>query len=219
MEKRSRNTLIIIIIIKTKSRVSDQNGVSLLYIMLEIHHSGLQTEGFGPEWCISTIYHAWDTPFWPANWGFWTRMVYLFYTSCLRYIILVGNPRNSKKNIGNLLFRVITIISSSSSCTSSSSYSSSSGSGGGSGGGGSRNNSSMRKANNLLLHLLNCVLCKGVCVTKTNVELVRGCTQEVTIFYPSSVSVTGLILSKICLCCDWFSPRFINTVFWTGCAI
>ena len=23
-------------------------------------------EGFQPEWCISTIYHAWDTPFWPA---------------------------------------------------------------------------------------------------------------------------------------------------------
>ena len=21
-------------------------------------------EGFRPEWCISTIYHAWDTPFW-----------------------------------------------------------------------------------------------------------------------------------------------------------
>ena len=21
-------------------------------------------EGFQPEWCISTIYHAWDTPFW-----------------------------------------------------------------------------------------------------------------------------------------------------------
>ena len=35
------------------SRVSNQNGVSLLYI-----------EGSGPEWYISTIYHASDTPFW-----------------------------------------------------------------------------------------------------------------------------------------------------------
>ena len=24
----------------------------------------LHIEGFWPEWCLSTIYHAWDTPFW-----------------------------------------------------------------------------------------------------------------------------------------------------------
>ena len=41
------------------SRVSDQNGVSLLYI-----------EGFWPEWCISTIYR-----------GFPTKMGYLYYIS------------------------------------------------------------------------------------------------------------------------------------------
>ena len=41
------------------SRVSDQNGVSRLYI-----------EGSRPEWCISTIYR-----------GFPTRMVYLDYIS------------------------------------------------------------------------------------------------------------------------------------------
>ena len=29
-----------------------------------------------------------------SNWGFPTRMVYLHYTSYLRYTILVGNPRN-----------------------------------------------------------------------------------------------------------------------------
>ena len=29
-----------------------------------------------------------------SNWGFPTRMVYLHYISCLRYAILVGNPRN-----------------------------------------------------------------------------------------------------------------------------
>ena len=29
------------------------------------------------------------------NWGFPTRMVYLYYFSCLRYAILVGNPRNA----------------------------------------------------------------------------------------------------------------------------
>ena len=27
----------------------------------------LQMEGFQPEWCISTIYHAWDTPFWSGT--------------------------------------------------------------------------------------------------------------------------------------------------------
>ena len=43
------------------SRVSDQNGVSLLYIMLEMHHSGREPsvcsyiEGSQPEWYISTI--------------------------------------------------------------------------------------------------------------------------------------------------------------------
>ena len=26
-----------------------------------------QTEGFQPQWCISTIYHAWDTPFWSGT--------------------------------------------------------------------------------------------------------------------------------------------------------
>ena len=26
--------------------------------------SGLDIEGSQPEWCISTIYHAWNTPFW-----------------------------------------------------------------------------------------------------------------------------------------------------------
>ena len=84
MEKRSRNTLIIIIIIKTKSRVSDQNGVSLLYIMLEIHHSGLQTEGFGPEWCISTI-------------------------SCLRYTILACKLRVLDQNGVSLLYIMLEI--------------------------------------------------------------------------------------------------------------
>ena len=52
---------------------SDQNGISVLYIMLEIHHSG------------------WE-PLIYTYWGFPTRMVYLYYTSCLRYTILVGNP-------------------------------------------------------------------------------------------------------------------------------
>ena len=26
-----------------------------------------QTEGFRPNWCVSTIYHAWDTPFWSGT--------------------------------------------------------------------------------------------------------------------------------------------------------
>ena len=32
---------------KYNSRVSDQNGVSLLYIMLEIHHSGWEPSNYG----------------------------------------------------------------------------------------------------------------------------------------------------------------------------
>ena len=55
------------------SRVSNQTGVSLLYI-----------EGFRPEWCITTMYHAWDTPILVGN----PRL-----SSCSRYTILVGNPR------------------------------------------------------------------------------------------------------------------------------
>ena len=53
------------------SRVSNQNGVSQLYI-----------EGFRPEWYISTIYQ-----------GFPTRMVYLKHNIWWRYTILDGNPR------------------------------------------------------------------------------------------------------------------------------
>ena len=30
-------------------------------------HVPLCIEGFRPEWCISTIYHAWDTPFWSGT--------------------------------------------------------------------------------------------------------------------------------------------------------
>ena len=30
-------------------------------------HTCLHIEGFQPEWCISTIYHAWDTPFWSGT--------------------------------------------------------------------------------------------------------------------------------------------------------
>ena len=77
--------------------VQDQKGVSPLYIMLEIHHSGQEPSvcGSGPEGCISTVYHAWDTPFWSGTLGVWfiTRRVYLHYISCLRYTILVRNPR------------------------------------------------------------------------------------------------------------------------------
>ena len=32
-------------------------------------------EGSWPEWCISTLYHAWDTPFWSG-----TRDMYVEYT-------------------------------------------------------------------------------------------------------------------------------------------
>ena len=35
------------------------NGPRLLWSTFHMH-----IEGFQPEWCISTLYHAWDTPFW-----------------------------------------------------------------------------------------------------------------------------------------------------------
>ena len=39
------------------SRVSDQNGISQLYIIVNI-------EGSRPEWCISSMMYSRDTPFW-----------------------------------------------------------------------------------------------------------------------------------------------------------
>ena len=33
----------------------------------------IQIEGFWPERCISTIYHAWDTPFWPGTLEIWSE--------------------------------------------------------------------------------------------------------------------------------------------------
>ena len=42
--------------------------------------------------CVCLFSHIFFNQFgW--NWGFLTRMVYLYYISCLRYTILVGNPR------------------------------------------------------------------------------------------------------------------------------
>ena len=35
-------------------------------------------EGFRPEWCISTIYHAWDTPFWSGTLDiYWTAAAHV----------------------------------------------------------------------------------------------------------------------------------------------
>ena len=56
------------------SKIPDQNGISRLHNRLEIYH-------FGTE---SSNYYQ----------GFPTRMVYLYYMSCLRYTILVRNPRH-----------------------------------------------------------------------------------------------------------------------------
>ena len=43
-------------------------GCSLLYALLT-HFSEIDVyiEGSQPEWCISTIYHVWDTPFWSGT--------------------------------------------------------------------------------------------------------------------------------------------------------
>ena len=32
-----------------------------------VSHKEIHIEGFRPEWCISNIYHASDTPFWPGT--------------------------------------------------------------------------------------------------------------------------------------------------------
>ena len=40
------------------SRVSDQNGVSLLYIMLEIHHSGWEPSIFFMHICVFVCVHV-----------------------------------------------------------------------------------------------------------------------------------------------------------------
>ena len=40
------------------SNEDQQPCVATLYIYIEV---------FQPEWCISTIYHAWDTPFWSGT--------------------------------------------------------------------------------------------------------------------------------------------------------
>ena len=42
--------------------VSYQEGSATLLTVYRI-----AIEGFQPEWCISTIYHAWDTPFWSGT--------------------------------------------------------------------------------------------------------------------------------------------------------
>ena len=40
------------------------SGISLPFQCSKGTRLGLHIEGFRPEWCISTTYHAWDTPFW-----------------------------------------------------------------------------------------------------------------------------------------------------------
>ena len=87
------------------SRVSDQNGLSLQWYVVEICHSGWTPqrgghfEGFRPEWSISTVICGRDMPFWLETSergtfrGFPTRMVYLYSDMWSRYAILVGNPR------------------------------------------------------------------------------------------------------------------------------
>ena len=35
--------------------------------LLQCHKHTHNIEGFKPEWCITTIYHAWDTPFWSGT--------------------------------------------------------------------------------------------------------------------------------------------------------
>ena len=38
-----------------------------IYWLIHLYWCGQHIKGFRPEWCISTIYHAWDTPFWSGT--------------------------------------------------------------------------------------------------------------------------------------------------------
>ena len=109
---------------------SDQIGVFLLYIVLEIHHSGREPLIYTCKHTKALTHksththahvhthlyvcselkhtHTHNTQYTHTNThihippplplsdtyrGFLTRMVYLYYISCLRYTILVGNPQ------------------------------------------------------------------------------------------------------------------------------
>ena len=99
------------------SRVPYQNDTSQLYNMLEIYRSGPEPSIFSLLLCACILYTGWFLSLclclaclliavlnnmllvwvgvlsvWPYR-GFPTRTVYLYYMSCLRYTILVGNPR------------------------------------------------------------------------------------------------------------------------------
>ena len=39
-------------------------------------------KGFRPEWCISTIYHAWDTPFWSGTLDMCVYICVVLYVNC-----------------------------------------------------------------------------------------------------------------------------------------
>ena len=86
-----------------KSMVPDQNGVSLLYIMLEIHHSGREPSKYHnyANIDIGSIYvfiKVFQDIFLSVEMGqvafrgFQTRMVYLDNITCLGYTILAPEP-------------------------------------------------------------------------------------------------------------------------------
>ena len=56
----------------------------------------LHIEGSRPEWCISAVYHAWDTPFWSGTLDIWrffrpTNEIITFhlYGWCMRDVLLL----------------------------------------------------------------------------------------------------------------------------------
>ena len=70
-------------------------------------------EGFRPEWCISTTYHAWDTPFWSGTLDFWRShewqiqmhtlaqtQVYTRHTHKHPRFLTVTRMTNTKAHIG-----------------------------------------------------------------------------------------------------------------------
>ena len=55
-----------------KSRCNHQklnrSGIHFCYVTLYILSRWVSNiEGFRPEWCVSSIYHAWETPFWSGT--------------------------------------------------------------------------------------------------------------------------------------------------------
>ena len=91
--------LLVMWILRVLSCTSAYPVVHLMWSMCQRH-----IEGFWPEWCISTVYHAWDTPFWPGTLEMFTKICVLCaedLVACQIYVMEDSHVRDSE--IGALL--------------------------------------------------------------------------------------------------------------------